>query len=137
MWLCEWRENCFPSGMSKLQQQFHAFQPVAEALCGALGSEVQKLGFPQGSVTINGPERAVYQLVRDPAAGADTLLGEWRDAQGQRIGMLVLHADGSFFAEHDVVRAHPQDRRLFVEAVHAWGRDGRISAEPRLMPMAA
>ena len=123
--------------MSTLQQQCHAFRPIAEALCGALGGEVEKLGFPQGSVTISGPELAVYQLVRDPAVGADTLLGEWRDAKGQRIGMLALHADGSFFAEHDVVRVHPQDRRLFVEAVHAWGRDGRISAEPRFMPMAA
>ncbi len=30
---------------------------------------------------------------------------------------------------------HPRNGRLFVEAVNAWGRDGQIKAEPRLLPM--
>jgi len=37
--------------------------------------------------------------------------------------------------EYDVIRVHPRDDRLFVEAVNAWGRDGQNKVEPRLLPM--
>jgi hypothetical protein len=121
--------------MNTLQQRLEVCGPLAQALCSALGGELEKLGFATGSVPIGRPETAIYHLERDPAAGTNSLCGEWRDNHGHRIGMLLFHADGSFFAEHDVVRVHPRDGRWFVEAVHAWGREDRISVEPRLMPM--
>jgi hypothetical protein len=62
-------------------------------------------------------------------------VGEWRDRKGQKQGNLVFHADGSFFVEYDVVRAHPRDARWFVEAVNAWGQGTDIRAEARLLPM--
>ncbi len=47
---------------------------------------------------------------------------------------MLFHADGSFFAEYDVIRDHPGDPRWFVEAVNAWGRGSDIRSEPRLLP---
>ena len=83
------------------------------------------------------PGSASFRLSTDPASGQDSLLGEWRDKHGLKEGELSFHADGSFYAEYDVVRTHPGNERLFVEAVNAWGRDQEIRAEPRLMPMVA
>jgi hypothetical protein len=123
--------------MTTLEDHRAAFLPIAEALCRALRAEVEKLGLAAGDVALPAAEAAVYRLTPDPAAGRDSLIGEWLDARGQRTGMLVLNADGSFFAEHDVVRLHPGDPGCFVEAVSAWGRDERIMSEPRLMRMPA
>ena len=39
------------------------------------------------------------------------------------------------FSRHAVIRVHPRNDRLFVEAVNAWGRDSQIKVEPRLLPM--
>ena len=78
---------------------------------------------------------AAYRLERDPACGEHSLIGEWRDFQGQKLGGLVFHEDGSFFVEYDVIRTHPRDDRWFVEAVNAWGRGTDIRAEPRLLPL--
>ena len=86
---------------------------------------------------ISDPLVAKYRLERDTASGEDSLLGEWRDQRGQKLGNLVFHADGSFFVEHDVIRNHPKRPGWFVEAVNAWGRGDDIRAEPRLMPMLA
>ena len=109
--------------------------PLAHSICRAMQEEVIKLGL--GDVQVGDPGRAVYRLSTDPASGQDSLLGEWRDEHGQKEGELTFHADGSFYAEYDVVRIHPGNERLFVEAVNAWGRDQAIRAEPHLMPMVA
>jgi hypothetical protein len=121
--------------MSPLQQQVETLRPMAEVLCERLRVEAAKLGFPAEGLSIRGPDTAVFRLERDPASGSDSLLGEWLDARGYRIGMLLFHGDGSFFAEHDIVRQHPTDPRWFVEAVNVWGRNGVIRAEPRLIAM--
>ena len=107
--------------------------PLAHAICHAMQQEVFRLGL--GSVCVDDPGNAEYRLSTDPASGRDSLLGEWRDPQGHKQGELTFHADGSFYAEYDVIRVHPRNDRLFVEAVNAWGRDGQIKVEPRLMPM--
>ena len=106
---------------------------LAHAICRAMQDEVRKLGLTD--VTIADPRDAVYRLSTDPASGLDSLLGVWRDADGQKKGELTFHADGSFYAELDVIRTHPRNGRLFVEAVNAWGRGNEIRAEPRLLPM--
>ena len=107
--------------------------PLAHAICRAMQEEVFRLGI--GSVYVDDPGNAEYRLSKDPASGQFSLLGEWRDPQGQKQGELTFHADGSFYAEYDVIRVHPRNDRLFVETINAWGRDGQIKVEPRLMPM--
>ena len=103
-----------------------AIWPVAEALEARLG---QKWVPPLGE--------AEYWLDRDPASGEDSLVGIWRNPQGGKCGELLFHADGTFFAEYDVIRVHPRKPRWFVEAVTAWGRGNTIKSEPRLLPVAS
>jgi len=122
-------------GEAALQQLIEHSAPMAREICRAMQEQVVQLGFAEGEVVIGDPGRASYRLSRDPASGEDSLLGEWRDARGQKLGELTFHFDGSYYAEYDVIRTHPGNERLFVEAVNAWGRDGRISAEPRMLPM--
>ncbi len=118
-----------------LRQLIEHTAPLAHEICRAMQEQAASLGFSPDEVTVCQPGDATYRLSRDPASGEDGLLGEWRDAKGRKLGELVFHADGSYFAECDVIRIHPGDALTFVEAIQAWGRDGRISAEPRLMPV--
>ena len=107
---------------------------TAEIGC-RLRDELEKLGFDLQTVILLTPDAASYRLERDPSDGSHSLVGEWRDQRGNRCGQLSFHADGSFFVEQDVVRPHPRQRRWFVEAVTAWGRNGQIKSEARLLPM--
>jgi hypothetical protein len=119
-----------------LQARWEQVRPLGESVCMALSDEVKKIGLPEKALTTAPWERARFELQRDPASGQSSLVGIWRDANGQRVGSIIFHCDGSFFAEYDVVEPHPQDRRWFVEAVNAWGKNNTIKSEPRLLPMA-
>jgi len=121
--------------MDALKQRIINDQPLAAALCRALREEAAKLGFDADTVPTPDPAAAVHRLERDKVSGSTTLVAEWQDRHGYRIGMLLIHGDGSFFAEYDIVKPHPAKPRMFVEAVEAWGRDGDIRCEARLMPM--
>ena len=118
-----------------LAQRVSAITPLAMAVRVALMDELLKVGFVPGTVPIGDPGMATYRLDPDAVSGGFSLVGEWRDARGAKQGNLVFHADGTFFVEYDVVRPHPRDRRWFVEAVNAWGKDWDIRAEPRLLPV--
>ncbi|MEA3640402.1 MAG: hypothetical protein VBE63_10700 [Lamprobacter sp.] len=106
--------------MNTLEQRLLSARPVLDALCQAMRREAATL-FAREPVMISAPTAALYRLQHDPADGTESLVGEWRNAQGHRLGMLVCHASGHCFAEHDILRAHPHDPRWFVEAVEAWG----------------
>lgn len=118
-----------------LQERWEQVRSLGESVCVALSGEVQKIGLPEKALVTAPWERASFELQRDPASGKSSLMGTWKDVNGQRVGSIVFHCDGSFFAEYDVVEQHPKDRRWFVEAVNAWGKDNVIKAEPRLLPM--
>jgi len=106
--------------MNRLEQRMLSARPVLDALCQAMRREAATL-FPREPVMIRAPTAALYRLQHDRADGTESLVGEWFNDQGHRLGMLVCHASGHCFAEHDIVRAHPHDPRWFVEAVEAWG----------------
>ena len=116
-----------------LEERIDQLTPRARPVWQALCSEVEKLGLGE-KVAVKAITEAEFYLDRDPASGEDSLIGEWRDEQGIKHGMMTFHADGSFFAEYDVVRVHPSREQWFVEAVTAWGRDDEIKSEPRLLP---
>ena len=63
-----------------------------------------------------------------------SLVGVWRDARGVHVGDLVVHADDSFYIEYEVGMPHPHQSGWLVDAIIAWGRDGIVKAEPRLLP---
>lgn len=119
----------------ELVQRLEQSASLLDAIRQRLQDEVGRLGFATEEVVIGGVTEAIYRLANDPASGEASLIGEWRDDAGMKLGEVLLHADGSFFAEHDVIKTHPRKPRFFVEAVTAWGRDAMIKSEPRLLPM--
>ena len=120
---------------SAASQRYAELADFAGQIALLLQSELDKLGFESSSVGLLSPDEAVYRLERDPYNGEDSLVGEWRDDRGLKFGQLLFHADGSFYVEQDVARLHPRKSKWFVEAVNAWGREGQIKAEARLLPM--
>ncbi|MDJ0738507.1 MAG: hypothetical protein QNJ91_02260 [Gammaproteobacteria bacterium] len=115
--------------------RYAALADLAGDIADRLQDVVDKLGFDAAPITLHAPDDAVFRLQRDPSDGRDSLVGEWRDECGIKFGELLFHADGSFFVEHDIGRPHPAKPRWFVEAVNAWGREGQIKAEARLLRM--
>lgn len=116
-------------------QRYAQLATFADEIVRSLHLEVVKLGFDPAIVTLHSADEAVYRLSRDPSNGEYGLVGEWRDDRRIKFGELLFHTDGSFFVEQDVARPHPAKAKWFVEAVNAWGRDGQILAEARLLPM--
>jgi hypothetical protein len=116
-----------------VEQRMLEVRAIGESVCDALRNEVLKIGLPDDCID---PDiyRAEYSLSLDPASGQDSLIGIWRDSKGHKQGEILFHADGSFFAEYDVISAHPKKKQWFVEAVTAWGREDIVKAEPRLLP---
>jgi hypothetical protein len=117
-----------------LDEEHAAVARLAERICLRLGEEIDKLGLSE-QVAKPRWEEAQCRLRVDPALGDETLEMLWHGRRGERIGSILFHQDGSYFAEYDVVRPHPQKPRWFVEAVCAWGREQTIKAEPRLLPI--
>jgi hypothetical protein len=121
--------------MDALDSRLSACLPLAHRLCRALRDEAACAGLADDALPPGDASDARFHLERDPAMGTESLVGEWLDRRGHRVGMLLFHADGSFFAEHDIVRAHPSDPEVFIEAVEACGRGERIVCGLRSMPM--
>lgn len=117
-----------------VEERLQQLRSLGDAVCIRLRGEVSKLGLEEDVIEPE-MEKADYSLERDPSNGKDTLKGIWRDARGNKLGEILFHADGSFFAEYDVIKNHPKDARWFVEAVNAWGRGSNIRSEPRLLPI--
>jgi hypothetical protein len=119
---------------NNLQERWEQVRAVGESICDTLAQEVKKIGLTEKALATAPWQRARFELQRDPANGESSLVGIWQDANGHRIGSIIFHCDGSFFAEYDVVEPHPQDQRWFVEAVNAWGKHDTVKAELRLLP---
>jgi len=117
-----------------LQTRWEEVRELGETICHVMAEEVKKLGLDSQAKTTAPWERIRFELVNDPATGQTSLSGVWTDQRGQRIGNIVFHCDGTFFAEYDVVQNHPSKPNWFVEAVNAWGKRDMIKAEPRLLP---
>jgi hypothetical protein len=110
--------------------------PLGEEICARFGAEILKLGFPPDRM----PKAPAYREARfehqqDPFSGDHTLCGYWLDAAGTYpVGMIKFHPDGTFYAEYDVARTHPEKPRWFVESIVVWGRDRTIKSEAKLIP---
>lgn len=117
-----------------LQVRISQLRPLGEQVCAALETEYRKLGFTTEQGLGVNFDALVFTLKRDPFSQQDSVEGMWLDRQQQRLGSLVFHADGTFFAEYDVVKPHPSKSRWFVEAVTAWGQGSEVKSEARLLP---
>lgn len=112
-----------------------AKQALGENICTAIAANINKLGldatqFPQLKF-----DNLQFSLQRDPYTQQDTLEGLWKGAQQNRIGSILFHGDGSFFAEFDVVQVHPRKPGWFVEKITAWGNGEMLKTEAELLPM--
>lgn len=117
-----------------LTERLRSIEPLVRQVCQSMQNEAQKIGFSTDEFHVADPAQASYRLERDPADGSYTVAGEWRNARGEKSGLLRFHADGSFFVEYDVIRDHPTNNRWFVEAMNAWGKDSLIRCEARCLP---
>lgn len=118
----------------ELQHKLVSLRPLGEQVCEVLCHELHKLGLDENRIPAIRFDAASFDLHRDPYSGEHSLRGDWFNGRKARLGSILFHADGSFFAEYDVVLPHPADKRWFIEAITAWGRDGVIKSEARLLP---
>lgn len=110
---------------------------LAESVCLRLSEEIKDLGFAKEDIQ-HYPiyDEAVFVLIKDPYTGGHNLTGYWYDeANKQRIGRLQFNSDGTFYAEYDVVKPHPNKLKRFVEGVTAWGKAEQIKSEAKLLEM--
>ena len=108
---------------------------LGEKICRHLSEEIDKLGFGKENQLL--PPRynnASFSTAADTYSGLESVIGIWRNQRGDRVGEIKIHGDGSFYAEYDVALPHPTDKRWFVEAVIAWGRENVIKTEAKLLP---
>lgn len=122
--------------MTDIKTRYAQIEDLGHKICDTLLFEMDKLGLKRDMINPS-LERASFDLSRDPASGEHSLIGVWRDKNGLKQGTILFHADGSFFAEYDVVCEHPKKEQWFVEAVTAWGNSGLIKSESRLLPIAS
>ena len=117
----------------QLSQSIEAATTRIERLRDAMAARLEEMGFGADQATPPPVEALRFEFCPDPASGADSLVGVWRNRQGERVGEVIFHTDGSYYAEWDVVAPHPTRPRWFVEVITAWGRDGEVKADPRLL----
>ena len=120
---------------AELQQRIAAATDNGVALLAALREKLAKLALPGESITIPAFEAARFTLEHDLYNGQQTLRAAFFPSQHYCIGFLLFHSDGSSFAEYHVMRQHPARPSLFIEAVEAWVRDGKIQTDTRLALM--
>jgi len=107
------------------------WQETAEQLCAVLAKEAARYGAdPLPAILLRD---AVFCEIVDRASDLPGYEGTWRNPHGSRCGSLIINSDGSYYAEYDVLAPHPDKPDWFVEAVTAWGRNGVVKAEPRLL----
>ncbi|HEY0634775.1 MAG TPA: hypothetical protein VGE00_05275 [Gammaproteobacteria bacterium] len=119
---------------AKTQQYIAQHHTTGERILQAWQQELNRSGM-SGQLPLQLWKTAHFEILLDPASGESVLKGCWRTTRGELLGSVVLHADGSFFAEYDVLRPHPHRPGWFVEAVTAWGRDAIVKSELRLLKM--
>ena len=123
-----------------LQRQIDAKRAIGVCICQRLRAEIDKLGFAHDE-TIDYPyfDTANFVLTKDPYTSDFNLTGVWYNKRNkkriERMGRLQFNSDGSFYAEFDVIKAHPSKTEWFVEAVTVWGKDDTIKSEAKLLPM--
>lgn len=117
-----------------LEEHVAARREFGKAVCQRISENIAKLGFPlQTDLTLPNYDAAEFSLVTDPFSQSQDLVGYWYNAGKQRIGQIKFHGDGSFYAEYDVVKPHPNKKQFFVEAINAWGRRDSIKTEAKLL----
>jgi hypothetical protein len=120
---------------AELQQRIAAATDNGVALLAALREKLAQLALPGEPIELPEFEAARFTLEHDLYNGKQTLRAAFFPSQHYCIGFLLFHSDGSSFAEYHVMRQHPARPSLFIEAVEAWVRDGKIQTDTRMAMM--
>jgi len=118
-----------------IRQRIAAASEHGAELISALQAKISKLNLPGDVITIPSFEAARFTLEHDLYNGEQTLRAAFYPSPYYCIGFLLFHFDGSSFAEYHIMRPHPTRPELFIEAVEAWVRDGKIQTDTRLAVM--
>jgi hypothetical protein len=118
-----------------IKQRIAASATHGAEMIAALQARIARLNLPDEPITIPPFEAAQFTLEQDLYNGEQTLRVAFFRSQYYCIGFLLFHSDGSSFAEYHVMRQHPTRPELFIEAVEAWVRDGKIQTDIRLAMM--
>ena len=113
--------------------RFFKVEKIANEVLDRFHEEINKIGFSANEVDLKQPSEAEYRLERDPSNSEYSLVGDWLNERGNKLGTLLFHADGSFFVELNVIRPHPTKPGWFVDALKAWGENDEIRTEARLL----
>lgn len=125
------------SDVSPLHEQYEMHKALGQQICELMISEIHKIGFLENEISQKPAfDDARFCLNKDPFTMDENLTGDWFDLEQQRIGKIQFLSDGSFYAEYDIVKPHPSKKQWFVEAVTAWGKEGQIKTEAKLLPIA-
>lgn len=120
--------------MSELQSRIECLHMIGDQLCQSMIDYLLKMGIENRRLPRIGLDALRYSELRDPYSGELSLHGEWRNASGVLCGSLDYRTDGTLYLEHDVLQAHPTDKRWIIEAITAWGSIDSLRTEPRLIP---
>jgi len=118
-----------------IKQRIASAAPQGVELISALQDKITKLNLQGEAISIPPFEAARFTLEHDLYNGEQTLRASFFPSQSYCIGFLLFHFDGSSFAEYHVMRLHPTRPTLFIEAVEAWVREGKVQTDLRLTVM--
>lgn len=113
-----------------------AKRDFGQAICLRIGEQMARLGFGEDKAIVAPVyDQAQFSFITDPYTQSRDLVGYWYGTGKQRRGQIQFHGDGSVYAEYDVVQSHPMKPGVFVEAIHAWGREDAIKTEAKLLDL--
>jgi hypothetical protein len=124
-----------PAEQQRIRQRIAAATAQGIELIAALQEKIAGLDLPGETIIMPRFEAARFTLEHDLCNGEQTLRAAFFPSPHYCIGFLLFHSDGSCFAEYHVMRLHPSRPSLFIEAVEAWVRDGKIQTDVRLAMM--
>lgn len=114
-----------------LQERVEQLSPAGNIICQSMMDILGKSGIDEEIEIVFAA--AEFRMDKDPYSGEYAIEGKWKNPQQQCVGSIVFNADGTFFAEYDVIKDHPVKKRWFIEAVTAWGREDNVKSELRLL----
>lgn len=115
---------------SKLQKRYDQETQTIRSIWDSMVKESAQLKLDE-SLSQEIPDFAACRLQKDDFDSSESLYCEWRDEGGNIKGHIVLHANGSVFAEYDLLQYHPTEKHRFIEAVSVFGRSDQLASELR------
>ncbi len=111
-----------------------AIRSEIEELCATFSAVLLDIGFKDIDSAEPAFDGCTLAAVNDVYDGEERMTGRWLDCDGQQFAHFIRYANGSLFAEKDVLQPHPARSEHFVEAIEVWGRPGQLKHEVRLLP---